>query len=201
MAEKLTVGGLLFPRFELLDIFGPLELFGMLPDQVEIVMLGSDVGPVISAQGPSAVIEQTLSATKHVDVLLVPGGVGTRALMDDNIFLEHLCRLHAATSFTASICTGAALLAKAGLLDGRQATTNKIAFDFPVRHGPKTTWLKRARWVRDGNIYTASGVSAGMDMALALIAELFDRPTALFAAEQAEYVWNEDADHDPFAID
>ena len=201
MSEKLVVGGLLFPRFELLDIYGPLELFGMLPDRVEIVMLGNAVGAVPSAQGPSGMIDQSFSDVPSVDVLLVPGGVGVRDLIDDVDLLEHLKRLHATTRYTASICTGAALLAKAGLLDGRRATTNKISFDFPVAHGPQTDWQKRARWVEDGRLFTASGVSAGMDMALALIERLFDRKVARFAAEQAEYSWNEDANNDPFAID
>lgn len=200
MADKLIVGGLLFPRFELLDIYGPLELFGLLTDRVKIVMLGHEAGTVPSAQGPAGMIDQALADTEHVDVLLVPGGVGTRALGDDQELQSHLRRLHEGTRFTASICTGAALLAQAGLLDGKRATTNKLSFDYPVSHGPKTEWLKRARWVRDGRIFTASGVSAGMDMALDLIETLWDRDTADFAAEQAEYVWNENPDNDPFAI-
>jgi transcriptional regulator GlxA family with amidase domain len=201
MADKLLVGGVLFPGFELLDIFGPMELFGLLPDRIEIVMLGTETGPVASAQGPSAMIDQSWASVDQVDVLIVPGGVGTRALVDDDIFLNHLTRLHKTARFTASICTGAALLARAGLLDGRRATTNKLSFGFPTSLGSKTTWLKRARWVCDDSIYTASGVSAGMDMTLALIEALFDRETALFAAEQAEYVWNQDPDNDPFALE
>jgi len=200
VAAKLKVGGLLFPRFELLDIFGPLELFGLLPDRVDIVMIGHQTGAVPSAQGPSAMVEQSLAEVGPVDVLLVPGGVGVRDLMEDSDLHDHLRRFHQDTKFTASICTGAALLAKAGLLDDKRATTNKVAFDFPVSHGPKTTWLKKARWVRDGRIFTASGVSAGMDMALALIETLWGRQTAAFAAAQAEYIWNECPDNDPFAI-
>ncbi len=198
-SRKLVVGGVLFPGFELLDIFGPLELFGLLRDKVEIAMIGESAGPVCSAQGPSAVIDQSFDATKEVDVLLIPGGVGARKVVRNPAFLEHLKRLHHGAQFTASACTGAALLARAGLLDGRRATTNKLAFDFPVAHGPKVDWQPSARWVKDGNIFTASGVSAGMDMALALIERIWDRATADRAALEAEYIWNEDPENDPFA--
>lgn len=197
--RKLVVGGVLFPGFELLDIFGPLELFGLLTDRVEIAMLGERAGPVPSAQGPSAIIDQALADRESVDVLLVPGGVGARKVVENPDFLAHLRRLHERAQFTASICTGAALLARAGLLDGRRATTNKLAFEFPVAHGPGVEWQRRARWVEDGNLFTASGVSAGMDMALALIARIWDCPTAERAALEAEYIWNTDSDHDPFA--
>ena len=193
------VGGVLFPGFELLDIFGPLELFGLLQDKVEITMIGEHAGPVPSAQGPSAIVDQTFATVAAVDVLLIPGGVGARAVVENPAFLDHLTRLHNGAEYTASICTGAALLARAGLLDGRRATTNKLAFDFPVAHGPKVDWQRSARWVEDGDIFTASGVSAGMDMALALIERIWDRPTANRAALEAEYIWNEDPESDPFA--
>lgn len=197
--RKRIVGGVLFPGFELLDIFGPLELFGLLRDRVQITMIGEHTGPVASAQGPRAVIDHAFEAIPAVDVLLIPGGIGARAQVENPAFLGQLRRLHASAEYTASICTGSALLARAGILDGRQATTNKLAFDFPVSQGPQVDWQRRARWVADGNIFTASGVSAGMDMALALIERIWDRPTAEFAATQAEYIWNEDPNHDPFA--
>lgn len=197
--RKLVVGGVLFPGFELLDIFGPLELFGLLRDKVEITLIGEQAGPVPSAQGPSAIIDQAFAQVESVDVLLIPGGCGVRQVVEHPEVLESLKRLHAGAQFTASIGTGSALLARAGLLDGRKATTNKLSFDFPVAQGPGVDWQRRARWVEDGNIFTASGVSAGMDMALALIQRIWDRSTAERAALEAEYIWNEDPDHDPFA--
>ncbi len=197
--RKLVVGGVLFPGFELLDIFGPLELFGLLRDKVEITLIGEQAGPVPSAQGPSAIIDQAFAQVESVDVLLIPGGFGVRQVVEHPEVLESLKRLHAGAQFTASICTGSALLARAGLLDGRKATTNKLSFDFPVAQGPRVDWQRRARWVEAGNIFTASGVSAGMDMALALIQRIWDRSTAKRAALEAEYIWNEDPDHDPFA--
>ena len=128
-AHKLTVGGVLFPQFELLDIFGPLELFGLLPEQAEIVMLGTRAGSVPSAQGPSAVIDTSFADAPPIDILLIPGGYGARACVEEPTFLDHIRRLSATTQFTASICTGSAILARAGLLDGLRATSNKLSFD------------------------------------------------------------------------
>ena len=97
------------------------------------------------------------------------------------------------------MCTGSALLARTGRLDGRPATSNKIAWDWVVQQGPRVRWQRRARWVDDGDVLTSSGVSAGMDMALALIARLNGHDMAVAAARNMEYIWNEDALNDPFS--
>ncbi len=91
------------------------------------------------------------------------------------------------------------LLGKAGLLDGRRATSNKRVFDQVAALNDRVEWIRRARWVEDGNIFTSSGVSAGMDMTLAVIARMFDLATAENAARLAEYTWHRDAEVDPFA--
>jgi transcriptional regulator GlxA family with amidase domain len=101
--------------------------------------------------------------------------------------------------FVASVCTGSALLAKAGLLDGKRATSTKLAFAWVVKQGPRVKWIRKARWVQDGNVFTSSGVSAGMDMALGVIQHIFGLDTALGVARRAEYIWNEDKSFDPFA--
>jgi transcriptional regulator GlxA family with amidase domain len=99
----------------------------------------------------------------------------------------------------ASVCTGSLLLAKAGLLEGRRATTNKRAFKLVAGLAPEVSWVAEARWVEDGPFFTSSGVSAGMDMALGLIAHLLGREASIAAANRAEYVWHEDKRWDPFA--
>lgn len=199
--RKLTVGGVLFPQFELLDIFGPLELFGLLPKHAELVMIGAEAGQVASAQGPSGVIDVGFSDAPPIDILLIPGGYGARACVENPAFLEDIRSLSAQAQITASVCTGSAILARAGLLDGVHATSNKLSFDWVASHGPHVHWERSARWVEDGQIFTASGVSAGMDMALGLIDRLWGRDTARFAALEAEYLWNENRDNDPFAIE
>ena len=97
-----------------------------------------------------------------------------------------------------SVCSGSAILAKAGLLDGRRATSNKQWFDLARTQSDKVEWVTAARWVEDGSFATSSGVSAGMDMALAVIARLYGKPKAQEIAEAAEYEWHTDAAHDPF---
>ncbi|WP_309386981.1 DJ-1/PfpI family protein [Cerasicoccus frondis] len=197
MSAPLTVGMVLFEGFEILDVFGPLEFFGRYPEQFKIVMLGERVGPIQSAQGPTAVADADLAT--RVDILIVPGGQGTRREVNNAAFLASLRTLADNAQYVCSVCTGAGLLAKAGLLDGKRATTNKLAYAWATSQGPETEWIAEARWVADGNTYTSAGVTAGMDMALALIAEVMDLDAAHEAARYAEYTWNEDPGNDPFA--
>jgi len=194
-----TVGTLLFPGFELLDVFGPLEMFGALGDDYRLEMLAERPGPIESRQGPKAVADVALAAAKPYDILLIPGGRGTRREVDNAALIDRLRRLAQASDIVATVCTGAALMARTGLLDHRKATSNKASFAWVVAQGPNVLWQPRARWVADGKFYTSSGVSAGMDMALALIAALNGDEKAQQVATYAEYRWNSDPDDDPFA--
>jgi putative intracellular protease/amidase len=194
-----TVGTLLFPGFELLDVFGPLEMFGALRDDFSLEMVAATAGPIASRQGPKAIADVTLSEAKPYDILLIPGGQGTRREVGNPVLIDWLHRHAEASAVVATVCTGTALLARTGLLDGRKATTNKAAFGWVTAQGPGVDWQPRARWVVDGKFYTSSGVSAGMDMALALIAASAGADTAHAVAGYAEYRWNSDPDDDPFA--
>jgi transcriptional regulator GlxA family with amidase domain len=165
----------------------------------EIAMLGPRPGPVRAGEGPATHADFSFAEAPACDILLVPGGFGTRRAVDDGGFLTGLRALAERAPVTTTVCTGSALLARTGLLDGRPATSNKIAWDWVVKQGPRVLWKRRARWVDDGNILTSSGVSAGIDMALALVARLNGRDSAVAAARNMEYVWREDADDDPFA--
>ncbi|NBU29364.1 MAG: DJ-1/PfpI family protein, partial [Caulobacteraceae bacterium] len=135
-----------------------------------------------------------------LDVMMVPGGAGTMAQLENPVLLEFLKRQDSQTEFTASVCTGSALLAKAGLLKGRRATTNKAYFSLATGQDASVRWMRRARWVEDGKFFTSSGVSAGTDMALGLVARIYGRDHARALARSLEYQWSEDADHDPFAL-
>jgi len=198
-AMQKTVGVILFPGFELLDVFGPLEAFGMVPDRFKLTMAAHAAGPVASAQGPQALAEHSLANCPHLDLILVPGGIGTRDEVKHAALLNSLRELSDQAEITASVCTGSALLARAGVLDGRRATSNKWAFQWVVTQGPKVKWVARARWVEDGKFWTSSGVSAGIDMALAIIAKLSSRADAEQAAVRMEYEWHSDPANDPFA--
>ena len=156
-------------------------------------------GVLRSGEGPATEVDCTVADAPSWDVLVVPGGFGTRRLVQDKAFLGWLKETSERSPITATVCTGAALLARTGLLDGRNATSNKLAWHWVVEQGPRVKWRKRARWVDDGNILSSSGVSAGTDMALGLVQRLSGRDMAIVAARNMEYVWNEDATNDPFA--
>lgn len=190
---------LLFPGFELLDVAGPVELLTLARGRFQTDLVAQKPGTVASAQGVELAAPFALEQCGEPDVLLVPGGAGTRREVGNEALLAWLRAAAARADLVASVCTGSALLAKAGLLDGRRATSNKIAFDWAAAQGPCVHWVRSARWVEDGKFFTSSGISAGMDLTLALIARLAGRETALEAARQAEYLWNEDRDRDPFA--
>jgi transcriptional regulator GlxA family with amidase domain len=189
----------LFDGFELLDVFGPLELFGALPDRFEITLVGPAAGPVRSVQGPPAIADASYDDAASGDVVLVPGGIGTRPLVDDDAFLGWLGEWAKAPELVTSVCTGSGVLAAAGLLDGYRATSNKRAFEWARRQGPRVNWLPTARWVEDRDRWTSSGVAAGMDMTLALIARLHGEELAAGLADRVELEWHRDPSWDPFA--
>lgn len=195
-----TIGILLFDDFETLDVFGPVQMLGRLPDH-RLATVSPSGKPARSYQGIATVADHGFDDAPAFDVLLVPGGMGTRTGVDDPAMLRFIARQSAGAEWVASVCTGAALLARAGVLYGRRATTNKAAFDWVAAQSDKVDWQRRARWVVDGRFMTSSGVSAGTDMALALVAALYDRATADAIARRAEYVWNDDPMRDPFAIE
>jgi len=199
--RQRTLGVLLFPGFELLDVFGPLEAFGIRTARAffEPVLVAQQPGAVESAQGPQAVAEIALTDPRPLDLILVPGGFGTRKGVDNLLLTSWIAERARSSELVMSVCTGAAMLARAGVLDGKRATTNKVSFNWVVGQSAKVEWVKEARWVEDGKFFTSSGVSAGIDMALAVIAKLCGKETAELAATQMEYDWHRDASWDPFA--
>ncbi len=206
MAELKTFGVVLFEGFEVLDVFGPIEAFGILATQgkCRVLTVAERAGAVTSAQGTKAIAdfgftESGFNDCPPIDILLVPGGIGTRREVSNHTMLEWLIAHAQKAEIVASVCTGAALLAKAGLLDGLRATSNKRAFKWVIAQGPKVKWVHEARWVEDGKFATSSGVSAGIDMALAIIARITDLETAKQIAIQMEYEWHQDPGWDPFA--
>ena len=199
MGNKRTLGVVLFEGFELLDVFGPLEMFGLAADHFEIRLISETGGVVTSRQGPKSVCDDSFNTAPMINVLLVPGGIGTRREVNNPVLLNWLKERSQQAEFVASVCTGSALLAKAGVLDGLRATSNKLAFAWAASQSEKVQWQQQARWVEDGKVFSSSGVSAGIDMALAVIAKLVNEQAAEQAANFAEYSWQRDADRDPFA--
>jgi putative intracellular protease/amidase len=118
----------LFAGFELLDVFGPVELLSRFPQDISVVMVGPRAGAVRSSQGTEVIATVGYDDAPAPDIVMVPGGLGTRALAADKTFLEWLRRWASDADLVTSVCTGSALLAAAGLLDGYRATSNKRAF-------------------------------------------------------------------------
>ena len=200
MDEKVsTLGAVLYPGFELLDLYGPLEMFGSLPALYRIVTIAAEQGAVASAQGPATVAEHSFDTAPTCDLLLLPGGMGTLPALADTRLLDFLRRAAASAAVTMSVCSGSAILARAGLLDGLRATSNKQFFELARAQSGNVQWLTAARWVDAGSFVTSSGVSAGIDMALAVIARLHGTKVAEDVAAITEYQWHRDADVDPFA--
>jgi transcriptional regulator GlxA family with amidase domain len=198
-SSPIHVGAVLFEGFELLDFYGPLEMFGLLEDRARITVVAEEAGAIRSSGGPSGIADAPMAGSGGFDVLLIPGGIGTRKQIANALFLAELRRLAEASRMVATVCTGSLLLAKTGLLDGRKATSNKRVFQLVKTYAPKVDWIAKARWMEDDKYFTSSGVSAGMDMALAVIAKLCGRETSLQIASRAEYEWHEDSSWDPFA--
>jgi transcriptional regulator GlxA family with amidase domain len=207
-AEIRRVAVALFDGFTVLDVYGPVQAFASAriprPDGswlrlFEIVTLGEKAGPIRSGEGPTTQAEYAFAEAPAYDILLVPGGFGTRQAVNNAPLLLALTAASRRATVTTTVCTGSALLARTGLMDGRPATSNKVAWDWVVQQGPRVRWQRKARWVDDGDLITSSGVSAGIDMALSVVARLHGVDMARQSARFMEYVWHEDAGDDPFA--
>jgi cyclohexyl-isocyanide hydratase len=168
------IGILVFPGVQQLDLTGPYEVFASLPD-TKVHLIWRDRGPITSATGLVLIPTMTLDECPTLDVICVPGGGGVNALLQDAEILDFL-RLQARQArYVTSVCTGSLVLGAAGLLRGRKATTHWFAHDFLARFGAIPV---HGRVVRDGNLITAGGVTAGIDFGLAVVAELVGREQA-----------------------
>lgn len=193
-----SLGAVLYEDFELLDLYGPLEMFGNIGPELEIVTVAEHPGPVRSAQGPKTLAEFGFAECPPLDLMLIPGGIGTVDQLENAALLDFLRDRSPLAEVTMSVCSGSAILAKAGVLDGRRATSNKQFFGLATSQSQKVNWVAEARWVEDGPFATSSGVSAGTDMALAVVARLFGQERAQQLADLAEYEWQRDPNRDPF---
>ncbi|MCX8672107.1 DJ-1/PfpI family protein [Bifidobacterium sp. B4001] len=192
------VNVVVFDGFEPLDVFGPFDVFTH-TDAVGVRIFSLD-GPGATVSEGGARVEAL--GPEEIDprgVLLIPGGSGTRALVGDGRWLSSLRRLAAQSSQVLTVCTGSALLAAAGALDGRRTTSNDLAFDWVVGTGERVDWIKEARWVVDGKFRTSSGISAGIDMALDYVEDTCGPEAADKVSAQMEYIRNRESGYDPFA--
>ena len=208
----LKIGILVFDAFEPLDVFGFVEAFSIArfigtgygsppPYPFEIVLIANTLDKVKSMNGPSVAPDWDFAQARRepLDLLMVPGGGGIRRLLDEKknpkpvaMLIDWMRAMDAKVRIMASVCTGAAVLARCGFLDGLPAATNHSVFDTVTRHGPKVQWDNVARWVDAGKYVTSAGVSAGTDLGFYLVQRLAGRAVAEAAVSAAEYDWHRD---------
>ena len=196
--NKMFLNCLLFNDFETLDLFGPVEVFGKV-DNCSIKYLSINGGSITSRDNVQ-IITESIDRVEKYDVLLIPGGIGTRKMVNDEEFIDTLKNMAEKSSWCLTVCTGSALLAKTGMLDDHEATSNKIAFEWVKSIGKNVKWKNKARWVIDGKYYTSSGVSAGIDMSLGFVCDHFGEEIAREIAKRIEHEWNDNKDNDIFGI-
>jgi len=205
------IGILVFDGFEPIDVFGFVEAFSIArflgtdyasppPYPFELVLIAREVVKVKSANGPAVMPDWDFAQAlrQPLDLLMVPGGAGTWPLLDEHAnpslaqLLDWMRAMDERVRIMASVCTGAAVLARCGLLDGLPAATNHAAFGWVAQHGPQVLWDNVARWVDAGKYVTSAGVSAGTDLGFHMVARLAGRAVAEIAAIAAEYDWHRD---------
>jgi transcriptional regulator GlxA family with amidase domain len=176
----------LFPRFTALDAIGPYEVLQRVPS-IDITFIGHERGEVRSENGLLGVtIDAAFEEMPHPDIVVFPGGVGTRSLMHDERVLDWVRAAHQSSTYTTSVCTGSLVLGGAGLLEGLTATTHWACYPELESTGAKPT-AERVVEHLDRRIITAAGVSSGIDMALRLVELLVDRTAAQAAQLMIEY--------------
>jgi transcriptional regulator GlxA family with amidase domain len=174
----------LYHRFTALDAIGPYEVLSRLPD-ARVHFVATDPGPVRTDNEMAAMVaDRSLDDLPHPEVVVVPGGLGTRALLDDERMLGWIRTAHETSRWTTSVCTGSLLLAAAGVLEGLEATTHWLVLDQLAEFGARPT---ERRIVEQGKVITAAGVSAGIDMALLLASRLAGDETAQMIQLLIEY--------------
>jgi len=188
MGETRRIVIVLYPGTELLDVTGPASVFanandGSRPARYEVVVVAAQAGAMATSSGVSIVATHALRSVRGpIDTLLIPGGEGTRAALGDDALVAGIARLAARARRVASVCSGAFLLAKSGMLDGRRATTHWKYLAELRRAFPRVRVDGDAIFVQDGRYWTSAGVTAGLDLALALVEADLGREHALAVA-------------------
>lgn len=210
----LKFGVIVHRGFQALDVFGPLDALNVLSQvyPMQLFVIAETMDPVstkipesLKLTPPGSDFAQSICPTHtfdtapSMDVLIVPGGAGNRIPEIVKPAIDYIARIYPSLKYLLTVCTGSRLVAEAGVLDGRRATTNKAAFARTIAYRPQVEWVRNARWVVDGNIWTASGVSAGIDLTLAFIGEVYGEEVATKVTNVLEYDRHADPAWDPFA--
>jgi transcriptional regulator GlxA family with amidase domain len=195
--ERKRVGILVFPKVEVLDFCGPFEVLAAArldesrrrqePSPFDVFLVAERADPVAANGGLRVIPDYSLADCPPLDILIVPGGWGVRQEIDNEALIAWIAERGRQVETLASVCTGAMLLGRAGLLIGRHATTHWTALDWMRESFPSVTVEEQLRFVEDGTVITSAGVSAGIDMALRLVARTYGEDIARATARQMEY--------------
>lgn len=199
--DRKQVGILLFENIEVLDFCGPFEVFSVTrlnedkrreqPSPFNVFLVAESKAPVVTTGEMKVLPDFDLDDCPRMDILVVPGGWGTRQEMHNEHLLRWIAGRSVQVESLASVCTGALLLGKAGLLDGKRATTHWRSLDWMQELFPKTTVEKKLHFVEDGALFTSAGISAGIDMALKVVSRHFGEVVARATARHMEYPYPE----------
>ncbi len=195
MSAKRTVGILIFPEVEVLDFCGPFEVFASArsaddDERLFEVSIVSQTDDIVPCRGGLLVKPHLdFASSPNFDLIVIPGGFGTRTEKDNPAVIDWIRTQNESTEITTSVCTGSLLLAASGLIDDQPVTTHWAAFDELLGHFPHLRLQRDRRVIDNGHIVTSAGVSAGIDMALAIVARLHGRKTAEETARGMEYDW------------
>lgn len=201
--ETLNVGILIFNQVEVLDFCGPFEVFSVASIVATDVLKLRDTPPfgvftiaekpgIIKARG-NLLVQPHFTIHDHppLDLLIVPGGQGTRQEVNNSVLIDWIAKVAQETRLNTSVCTGSFLLGKAGLLEGRKVTTHWASLDRMAESFPQVNVQRGVRWVDEGQVVTSAGISAGIDMSLHLVERILGRDIAEATAKQMEYSWDE----------
>ena len=189
----------LFDDFETLDALGPAEIIGRRPDLYNVKYY-SMFGGIVTSRQKAPIHTLPLNDMEHDGILLVPGGAGTKNMMHHKGFLQQLTEFAQDAPYVLGICTGSSLLAKTGVLNGHNATTNKHHLEWVKEIAPNVNWMPRGRWIKSDKFYTSSGAGTCIDMVLAFLNDIHGRAVADDICSDIEYIWNSDPLYDPFAL-
>jgi transcriptional regulator GlxA family with amidase domain len=200
--SRKRVGIVVFPDVEVLDFCGPFEVFSVTrlneaarrdePSPFEVLLVAERAGTVTATGGLKVIPDHTLESCPPLDILVVPGGWGTRGEIKNARLLAWITERAKQVETLTSVCTGSMLLGQAGLLDGRHATTHWRSLDWMRQSFPKVTVEDKQHVVEDGNVLTSAGISAGIDMALRVVARYHGEAIARNTARNMEYRYPDD---------
>jgi transcriptional regulator GlxA family with amidase domain len=200
--KRERVGILIFPNVEVLDFCGPYEVFSVTrlheekrreeSSPFEVLLIAERAGPVAATGGLRVIPDASLETCPPLDILVVPGGWGTRQEIGNQRVLTWIAERAKEVATLTSVCTGAMLLGQAGLLDGRRATTHWRSLDWMRQSFPAVTVEDKLHVVEDGRVLTSAGISAGIDMALLVVARYFGEAVGRATARHMEYPFPDD---------